>query len=128
MDCMASKKATNSGHPCGSCAIGTDVDEALAGLNKKQAITKAKNDRPFRNVLNCWKPLPQRTPRHWSAANKITMIAASSLDCPASGGNRIPRYSPITTATADSLPQVESQSVHPITKPGYSPRAWRANV
>ena len=57
------------------------------------------------------------------------MTAMILIFCgPARAGISAPLYSPMTMATAAAVPQVESQSLQPTTKPAYSPMARREKL
>jgi hypothetical protein len=90
-------------------------------------MSAAKASALSRLVSSCDRP-PQRTPRHCRSAKPTVTAAATSRERPESDGASTPAYSPITSATAAAVPHVESQSLHPTTKPGYSPSARRTKT
>ena len=82
----------------------------------------------FKRLVNSCERPPQRTPRHCKSAKATATAEATSSVRPASAGTSSPAYSPTTSATAVTVPHVESQSHQPTTKPGYSPSARRAKT
>src|ERR671932_180690 len=97
---MASTTATKSGAPLGT--RGGDAAAAVECGRRKQA------------------PI--------STMNAITVITATAAACGASTGTSTPTASPITMEIAATVALVESQSLQPMTKPGYGPNAYRAKT
>ena len=73
----------------------------------------------FMAAVTSWVLLPQLMPRHCRMKNpRMTLTAMILIFCgPARAGISAPLYSPMTMATAAAVPQVESQSLQPTTKP-----------
>ena len=71
---------------------------------------------------------PTRIPRHSSRPNTSTSATATTIRRPAIAGNIGSRYSAKTIPPSETVAQVESQSFHPTTKPGYSPRPRRTKT
>src|SRR5688572_16197022 len=95
----------------------------------KKAAVSATKARVLTRLVKVCARLPQRTPTHCRSANVTTDADATARASePASAGTTTPAYSPTTSATAASVPHVESQSLQPTTKLGYSPNARRAKT
>ena len=84
--------------------------------------------RVFRRLVSSCERLPQRTLRHCKSAKASVTAEAIHALRPASAGTRVWAYSPMTRATMATVPHVESQSLQPTTKAGYSPSARRTKT
>ena len=85
----------------------------------KQAITRITNAAVFIAEVNNCARLPQRTPRHCRIPNANNYGDGDGFlsVAPPSARNNFPLYSPMTMATAASVPQLESQSLQPTINP-----------
>ena len=122
--------------PRGATVIGVvAIVSLLASVNGNTltaprvlyAMSAAKASVFRRLVSSCVRP-PQRTPRHCKTAKATVTEHETQASRPASAGKSAPAYSARTSATTATVPHVESQSLHPTTKPGYSPSARRAKT
>src|SRR5256714_9155785 len=132
--CKASTSAARRDSPAGTaglaaCAVvfASRAVEAPPPKAKQAAMSAAKAS-VFRRLVSSCERLPQRTPRHCKTAKATATEDATVNSRPASEGVRTLAYSPMTSETAATVPHVESQSLHPTTKPGYSPKARRAKT
>src|SRR5436309_1857427 len=138
--CKARTSAARSDSPAGTvgvaaCAtvfavcVAVSASRAVEPPPKaKQAAMSAAKASVLSKLVNSCERLPQRTPRHCKTAKATATEDATNNSRPASAGKSTLAYSPMTSATAATVPHVESQSLHPTTKPGYSPRARRAKT
>src|SRR5947199_5486755 len=107
--------APNNAKPWG---VAKDVPMLVFPPYVNAAIAITAKIKVFNRLVTFWVKLPQRIPRHWRAANKSTVTNAIDLSRPASDGTSTEVYSPTTIAMTARVPQVESQSLQPTTKPG----------
>ena len=83
----------------------------------KQAPTSPSSTRALAALVSvCAKPAV-RMPRHCSVANASVTAMATGTVLPSSAGTSTPAYSPMSTDTAATLPQVAAQSIHPTRNP-----------
>ncbi len=129
MPCSASTAAVNNPSPEGTVSEAASVfTSAPRPPYAKQAAMSAAKASVFSRLVNSCERLPQRTPRHCKSAKATVTPEATATLRPASEGTSSPAYSPTTSATAATVPHVESQSLQPTTKAGYSPSARRAKT
>src|SRR6185437_14909622 len=126
IDCIDRMIAANSAPPAGAAA-GADALGALVRSRKHAAMSATSATPLSRLVIVCDCPLV-RCPRHRMPVNTTTVAAATQLDSGFIAGTNSPTEVPITSDTAAVLAHVDSQSLQPITNPGYDPNACRANT
>src|SRR5947209_15050375 len=111
-----------------ACAVVSASRAVKPPPKAKQAAMSAAKASVFSKLVNSCERLPQRTPRHCKTAKATATDDATNNSRPASAGKRTLAYSPMTSETAATVPHVESQSLQPTTKPGYSPSAQPAKT
>src|ERR1043166_4541782 len=138
--CNATTKAATSDHPTGTASVvagagvGVGCAAAFAAApfprppSRKQAAMSVAKASVFRRLVSSCERLPQRTPRHCRSAKATVTAQATQTLRPASDGTSVSEYSPMTTATMATVPHVESQSLQPTMKAGYSPSARRTKT
>ena len=109
--------------PAGSAAAAA-ASCAGAGSSRHSPIS-TPNATALSALRICCERSPIRIPRQSSSPKASTRSTPATDRLPDSAGTSGSRYSVITIAPSDMAPQTEIQSVHPTTKPGYSPKPRR---
>src|SRR5688500_12805007 len=105
---------------------GNDAADEAAGVARRHATATARNDPTFPKPHSCVLRAPERTPTPCNAVHTMVTVTATSVPEVASDGHSAPVSSPRAMAPAAIDAALEIQSLHPMTKPAYSPMARRA--
>src|SRR5690242_16928502 len=88
------------------------------GAASQLAIASAPSTITFTRLVTCWTASLEWMPIPWTMVNTITTTQEMATAYGASAGTSSPAYSPTAMLTSAMLPQLETQSLQPTTKPG----------